>query len=280
MPKRSEPKASHAPADECGQRIGQHLARLGLAGLDVEAHLTWAREHHATDREAVERLFAQAVSIKRERSIEWRIKGSGLKVRKTLAAFDWAFQPKLDRRAVEDLFSLSFLDRREDILVTGKSGTGKSHILQALAIKTCEREVTVRYARCVDLVDDLYAGLADGSYERRMRRWCRPSLLVIDDVGLGQLKRRDEEATAAHLLFTLLDRRHMNVSTALTSNIKLSAWGKYLGDATLAAAVLDRLAATSTRLDIDGPSYRQFLARKRAQEHGLPLPAEREGDEP
>ncbi len=70
MPKRSEPKANHAPADECGQRISQHLARLGLAGLDVEAHLTWAREHHATDCEAVERLFAQAVSIKRERSIE------------------------------------------------------------------------------------------------------------------------------------------------------------------------------------------------------------------
>jgi DNA replication protein DnaC len=228
----------------------------------------------------VERLLAQAVAIKRERSIEWRIKGSGLKVRKTLAAFDWAFQPKLDRRAVEELFSLSFLDRREDILVTGKSGTGKSHILQALAMKTCEREVTVRYTRCVDLVDDLYAGLADGSYQRRMRRWCRPSLLVIDDVGLGQLKRRDEEATAAHLLFTLLDRRHLNVSTALTSNIKLSAWGKYLGDATLAAAVLDRLAATSTHLDIDGPSYRQFLARKRAQVHGQQPPAEPEGDEP
>ena len=147
-------------------------------------------------------------------------------------------------------------------------------------MKTCEREITVRYARCVDLVDDLYAGLADGSYQQRMRRWCRPSLLVVDDVGLGQLKRRDEEATAAHLLYTLLDRRHLNVSTALTSNIKLSAWGKYLGDATLAAAVLDRFAATSIHLDIDGPSYRQFLARKRAQEHGMQLPAEREGDEP
>ena len=282
MPKRAEPrsKSSRAPADDCGQRICQHLDRLGLTGLDVEAHLTWAREHHSTDLESVERLLAQAVGLKRERSIEWRIKGSGLKARKTLAAFDWAFQPKLDRRAVEELFSLSFLDRREDILVTGKCGTGKSHLLQALAMKACEREITVRYSRCVDLVDDLYAGLADGSYAQRMRRWSRPSLLVIDDVGLGQLKRRDEEATAAHLLFTLLDRRHLNVSTALTSNIKLSAWGKYLGDATLAAAVLDRLSATSTHLDIDGPSYRQFLAIKRAKDHGLQLPAEREDDEP
>lgn len=224
----------------------------------------------------MERLLAQAVALRRERSVEWRIRGSGLKVRKTMAAFDWAFQPKLDRRMVEELFTLSFIDRREDILVTGKSGTGKSHILQALTLKACEREIMVRYARCVDLVDDLYAGLADGTYERRMRRWCRPALLVIDDVGLGQLKRREEEATAAHMLYTLLDRRHTNVSTALTSNLRLSAWGKYLGDATLAGAVLDRLAATSIRIDIDGPSYRQFLGRRRAEEHGQALPPDQE----
>jgi DNA replication protein DnaC len=144
-------------------------------------------------------------------------------------------------------------------------------------IANAERQKTIALRdRAQDLVDDLYAGLADGSYEQRMRRWCRPQMLVIDDVGLGQLKRQGDEPTAAHMLFTLLDRRHTNVSTALTSNLKLSAWGKYLGDATLAAAVLDRLAATSIRVDIDGPSYRQFLAHKRAQENGAVLPVEPE----
>lgn len=220
------------------------------------------------------------MGLKRERSIEWRIKGSGLKVRKSMAAFDWAFQPKLDRRAVDELFTLAFVERHEDLLITGKSGTGKSHILQSLAIKACEQEWMVRYARCVDLISDLYAGLADGSYERRMKRWCRAPLLVIDDVGLGQLKRRDDEATAAHMLFTLLDHRHNTASTALTSNIKLSAWGKYLGDATLAAAVLDRLAATSIRIDIDGPSYRQFLAHQRARQSGTECPADGQDQEP
>lgn len=205
------------------------------------------------------------MGIKRERSIEWRIKGSGLKERKSMASFDWNFQSKLDRRVVEDLFTLDFVERHDDLLITGKCGTGKSHILKALVIKGCEQEWMVRYARCVDLIDHLYAGLADGSYQRRINSWCRPTLLVIDDVGLGQLKRRDDEPTAAHMLFTLLDRRHSNASTAISSNIKLSAWGKYLGDATLAAAVLDRLAATSILIDIDGPSYRQFLARQRAE---------------
>lgn len=231
-------------------------------------------EQKAGELLAVERLLAAAVALKRERSTEWRIKGSGLKDRKTMATFDWDFQPKLDRRVIEDLFTLGFIERHDDLLITGKCGTGKSHILKALVLKACAQEWMVRYARCVDLIADLYAGLADGSYERRMKRWCRPLFLVVDDVGLGQLKRRDDEPTAAHMLFTLLDRRHGNATTGITSNIKLSAWGKYLGDATLAAAVLDRLAATSIRIDIDGPSHRQHQARERAKAQGLELPAD------
>ena len=263
MSKRTAP-GLHSPATQLRQQIQRHLERLGLKGLDIDAHLAWLKQNKASELHAVERLLAQATALKRERSIEWRIKGSGLKVRKTMAVFDWDFQPKLDRPSVEELFTLAFVERHDDLLITGKRGTGKSHILQAISLKACEQECMVRYSRCVDLIDDLYAGLADGSYQRRMKRWCRPPLLVIDDVGLGQLKRRDDEPTAAHMLFTLLDRRHTVTTTALTSNIKLSAWGKYLGDATLAAAVLDRLAATSIRIDIDGPSYRQHLAHLRA----------------
>lgn len=252
------------PQDEFRERIARHLKRLGLLEFNLEAHLKWAREEKVSELQSIERLLATAAGIKLARSIEWRFDRSGLKVKKTMAIFDWDFQPKLDRRTVEALFDLGFATRHEDVLVTGKTGTGKSHLLQALVLKACEKELTVRYARCVDLVDDLYAGLADGTYEQRMRAWCRAQLLVIDDVGLGQLKRRGDEPTAAHMLFTLLDRRHMNASTAISSNLLLSGWGKYLGDATLAAAVLDRLAANSIRIDIDGPSYRQHLARQRA----------------
>ena len=123
----------------------------------------------------------------------------------------------------------------------------------------------MRYARCVDLLDDLHAGLADGTYERRLKAWARPELLVIDDVGLGQVKKRDDEPTAAHTLFNLIDKRHGRVSTAVTSNISLSDWGRYLGDTTVAMAILDRLAMNAIRVDINGPSYRQHVADTRAK---------------
>jgi DNA replication protein DnaC len=83
-------------------------------------------------------------------------------------------------------------------------------------------------------------------------------------VGLGQVKQRVDEPTAAHTLYNLLDRRHGHVSTAVTSNIALSDWGRYLGDVTLTAAILDRLAMHAIRIDITGPSWRQHVAKTRA----------------
>ncbi len=219
-------------------------------------------------------MLADEVARKREHRVERRITLSGLRERKTLEVFDWAFQPGLDKALVLELAHLDFVRRTEDLLITGDSGTGKSHILMALALRACEQQLAVRYARCVDLLDDLYAGLADGTYPRRLKRWCAPALLIIDDVGLGQVKKRDDEPTAAHTLFNLVDRRHGRLSTALTSNIKLSTWGRYLGDTTLALAILDRLAMRAIRIDITGPSYRQQVAKDRAKARGKKPPQE------
>jgi len=269
----SKPRRPDDP-DELKERLRRHLELLGLTHTleHLDEHLAWALQDKPSVSALLERILGAEASKKCERRIERRIQLSGLAERKTLEAFDWAFQPSLDKTVILEIARLDFVARAEDLLFTGKSGTGKSHILKALGIKACERQLRVRYARCVDLLDDLYAGLADGTYPRRLKRWAAPELLIIDDVGLGQVKKRDDEPTAAHTLFNLIDRRHTHVSTAITSNIKLSAWGRYLGDATLAAAVLDRLAMRSIRVDIDGPSYRQQVARDRAKERGAKPP--------
>ena len=263
------------------QRLRRHLEVLGLRRLleDLEPHLAWATRESPSPSVLLERVFGEEARHRTEKRIERRIAKSGLRERKTLETFDFDFQKDLDRGTVLELARVDFVRRNEDLIITGKPGTGKSHVLQAIALEGCKHQLSVRYTRAVDLVDDLYAGLADGTYLTRVKRWSNVQLLVIDDVGLGQVKKQKDEPTAAHMLFDLLDRRHARASTALTSNIKLGAWGKYLGDAVLAAAVLDRLSMRAIRLDIDGPSYRKKVARDRAKKRGGALPADDPGDD-
>ena len=243
------------------------------ASKQLEDILGWATRASPSPSELIERLLSEEAAARLDTRIRRRIQRSGLEEQKTLEAFDWKFQPGLDRRLVMELATLNFVRQTEDVLFTGKSGTGKSHILKALALRACQGAHAVRYARCVDLVADLYA---DGSYQARMRGWAKAGLLVIDDVGLGQLRGRPDEPTAAHMLFDLIDRRHGKASTAMSSNINLSDWGRYLGDASLAAAILDRVAMRAIRIDIDGPSYRQEIANQRAK----PKPRKQPPEEP
>ncbi|MBW2735128.1 MAG: IS21-like element helper ATPase IstB [Deltaproteobacteria bacterium] len=220
----------------------------------------------------LENVLYREVASKTESRIDRRIRNSGLNERKTLEAFDFNFQPTVNKSFILELGRLGFVQRHDDLVITGQPGTGKSHFLKAFGLRACQHGIRVRYARCVDMIDDLHAGLADNSYPRRLRSWTSPTLLIIDDVGLGQVRKRDDEPTAAHSLFNLIDLRHGRVSTAVTSNIKLSEWGKYLGDATVAGAILDRLAMYGIRIDINGPSYRKHLADERAKNSGtLPM---------
>jgi DNA replication protein DnaC len=252
--------------DDKKERLRRHLEALNLKVIleKLDEYLDWATKASPATTHLLERIFGEESAERIRKRVQRRIDKSGLREQKTLEAFDFPFQPKLDKRLVLELATLDFAHKADDLLITGKSGTGKSHILQAIALIGCRMQLFVRYTRCVDLLDDLYAGLADGSYLERMKRWTAPVLLVIDDVGLGQVKKREDEPTAAHTLFDLLDRRHQKTSTAMSSNISLGNWGRYLGDATLAAAILDRVAMRAIRIDIDGPSYRQKIAQQRA----------------
>jgi len=246
--------------------LRRHLEFLGLTLTlaELDNRLAWATRERPGVTALLDHVLGLEAAQKLEQRIVRRIDASGLVERKALEAFDWPFQPKLDKALVLELARLDFVRRHDDLVFTGKTGTGKSHILKAFGVRACEQGLSMRYARCVDLLDDLHAGLADGSYARRLKGWARPALLIIDDVGLGQVKKRGDEPTAAHTLYNLIDRRHGKASTAITSNIALSDWGRFLGDATLTAAILDRLAMHAIRIDIDGPSYRQHVATERA----------------
>ncbi len=248
-------------------RLHQHLQFLGLTHTreKLDELIAYAARERPGHTAWLEHVLGAEVAQKLELRIARRVDTSGLRERKTLEAFDFNFQPKLDKAFILEMGRLDFVRRHDDLVITGKSGTGKSHLLKAFGLRACQQQISVRYARCVDLLDDLHAGLADNTYTRRLQAWARPELLIIDDVGLGQVKKRDNEPTAAHTLFNLIDRRHGRCSTAVTSNIALSEWGRYLGDTTIAMAILDRLVMHALRIEIDGPSYRQHVADQRSK---------------
>jgi DNA replication protein DnaC len=240
-------------------RVKSTLARLRLTTLEgsLDELLAWARKERPSPLALIARALGPDAERTVARAIDRRLDGSGLPDRPSLETFDWDFQPGLDKALVLQLADLDFLRTHEDIVLTGTSGTGKSHIAKAIAVRAAVAGHRVIYRRFSQLQDEL----ADNTYDALLARFLRFHLLVVDDVGLGRVRRSSDEPTSAQMLFALVDQRVGRASTVVTSNIKLSAWGQYLGDPALTMAILDRMVHHATRIEIDGPSYRDKVSQ-------------------
>jgi DNA replication protein DnaC len=266
-------KPGEAAVLEARVREQLQILTLPWLGQSLDELLAWARKERPAALALIERALAADAEHRVTRTIDRRLTDSGLPDRPTLETFVFDFQPAIDKSLVLQLAELDFIRAHEDVVFTGTSGTGKSHIVKAIAVRACGAGIKVLYRRFHELMDDLYAGLADNTYDKRLRRYARVPVLVIDDVGLGRIRRSEHEPTAAQMLFTLVDQRVGRASTLMTSNIKLSAWGGYLGDAALTMAILDRMIQRATRMEIEGPSWRdkeskELNERHRSDAHG------------
>jgi len=157
------------------ERLRRHLAYLGLThtGATLGERLAWASRERPAHSAMLEHVLAAEVDHTSQARLTRRIHSSGLVEQKTLEAFDWDFQPTLDKSLVLELAQLGFVQRHDDLVITGKTGTGKSHVLKALGLRACVQGISLRYARCVDLLADLHAGLADNTYPLRLKAWGR-----------------------------------------------------------------------------------------------------------
>ncbi len=208
----------------------------------------------STASQMLQRLLETEAQGKLERRVERRIRQSKLPERKTLIEFDFDFQPGLDRALVLELVTMGFVPRRQGVILAGNSGTGKSHIAKALALEGCKQGYWVRYTTAAEMLQTLFASLADDSLEQRLRQYLQPELLVIDELGFDRLEREDDRN--AGLFFKVIDGRYTKRSTVLTTNIDFEQLGHYLGDPVVTTAIVDRMVHHSTVVNIEGPSWR------------------------
>ena len=234
---------------------------MPLTAEELDALLARAEREGLSHLEFVHLLVAEQARQRRERSIARRIHQAQFQELKTLADFNWEFNAKaIDRTQIEELATCAFIGRKDNLVLVGQSGVGKSRIAQSVGQNACVLGHRVRYITSGKLLLDLKASLADQTLPQRVRYYAGFDFLIVDEFGFDKIE-RDEAPQAANLFYKIIDARYQQRSTALITNIDFDAWADYLGDPPLAMALLDRLVDGAIIVKIEGKSYRASRAR-------------------
>ena len=226
----------------------------------VDEFLSRATAENTPLSTALEQFLACEVNALINRRIEYRVKESKLLHKKLLADFDFVFQSGVDKTLVMELATLGFVSRKQGLIIGGQSGTGKSHIAQALLLLGCQKCYRCLYTTASAMIKNLLASLADNSLDQKLRMYTTPELLLIDELGFDRLEQ--ESARNATLFFKVIDGRYCKNSTIITTNIDFKELGDYLGDPTITTAIVDRMVHHSIVMTINGPSWRMHESKK------------------
>src|SRR3954470_2979199 len=234
-------------------RIRRHLVGLRMPrALEVLEHLLRQLERgEISALEAIDSLLDQELSLREGRRVKAALKMGRLLTIKTLAGFDFSFQPSLDRNRILTLAGLDFISRHEVVHFLGQPGCGKTHLAIALAVEAVQAGRSVYFTTLAELIGSLAKAEREGTLRERIRFLCRPQLLVVDEIGYLPVL-----AGGGNLFFQLVNGRYERGAMILTSNRGFAEWGEVFGDTVVATALLDRLLHHAVVIQIEGASYR------------------------
>lgn len=248
---------------ELSYQLEPALKRLRLSGVldTLETRNRQALDGQWSYVEFLSRLLEDEVARRAQKQLGLRLRRAAINTTKTLEAFDFGFNPTLQRQRILDLAAGEYIRSAHNVLLCGPTGVGKSHVSQGLAHEACIQGYSVLFTQTHRMLQHLHGGRADGSRERRLQTYLRPDLLVLDDFGLRPLSPPGPED-----LYDVIDGRYERGSILLTSNRAPSEWSDLFLDPLLASAGLDRLLHHAEILIITGPSYRAQDRQRLEQE--------------
>jgi DNA replication protein DnaC len=236
------------------QTLQSRMEELGLSFMAAGLETFLAEKERTTQTvlQSLQDLIELEYIPRKERMARTRLKVSGLPQHKKLDDFDLSW-PKggLTEKKFKELGTLSFIRRKENIILLGPSGLGKTHLMLALAHKACLDGFTAYYISCMDLMERLVKARSMNKLKRKLQWFKKPHLLVIDEVGYEKL-----EAEEATLFFQLINSRYENGPVIITTNKSFSQWGEMMSDNAIATATLDRLLHHAHIISLKGDSFR------------------------
>jgi DNA replication protein DnaC len=242
-----------APGSCTLDRIRAHLVGLKMPrALETLDHTLQRIERgELSTLEAIEILLGEELSTRQRRRIKMALQTARLSTIKTIAGYDFGFQPSLDRQQILALAQLEFVERRQVLHLLGPPGTGKSHLAIALGVETVKAGSSVYFATLADLLTALSRAEREGSLRERVRYLCRHSLIIVDEIGYLPVG-----SNGGNLFFQLVNACYERCAMILTSNRGFAEWGEIFGDQVVATALLDRLLHHAIVVAIEGSSYR------------------------
>jgi len=204
------------------------------------------------------RLCEQELIDRQQRMVERRIKQAKFPTIKRLDSFDFTVMPSLNKALVMELARCEYIDRKENVIALGNSGTGKTHIATGLGVAACQKGIPVLFTTAAQLALELIEARDEKSLLRLQKQLARQKLLIIDELGFVPLSK-----TGAELLFEVFSQRYERGSTIITSNLPFDEWTDTFGSERLTGALLDRITHHCHILEMNGESFRLKQSKKK-----------------